>query len=234
MGRLPVISRRAILQAALDIIDQDGVEAVTTRRLGSELGVNGASLYYHFGSMDEILAGVPALVLERNAPPEESLAPAAARDLDWKAAMLEAIETYRSCLLEHPNAAWLMLLPASRRYSVKAWALGAQVLVEAGIPPKYALLVMGELEVLAISSVLFASDAEPGPAFEEALGRRRGEPYHSLRAAIRAHASTTTEERFDFVCRAFLEGVAAMVANEPPRRRTRTAVAVTRRRDGAM
>lgn len=235
MGRLPIISRRAILQAALQIVDDEGIDAVTSRRLGHALGVNGTSLYHHFSSMDEILGGVAALVLERNAPLGDDAAAAAVSSAaaDWHAPMLRAIHTYRACLLEHPNAALLMLRPDARRYSVRAWALGAQVLLEAGLPERYVLVIMEQLEVLAVSSVLFSAGDGGSSTFEDAASDRRGEPYDSLRAAMRARDELAPDEAFELACRALLEGVSVLLGKAtgtPPARGGPTSGRRSRRR----
>ena len=44
----------AIVDAALEILDADGVDALTIRRLGQELGTGAASLYWHVASKDEL------------------------------------------------------------------------------------------------------------------------------------------------------------------------------------
>ncbi|HEX3706599.1 MAG TPA: TetR/AcrR family transcriptional regulator [Mycobacteriales bacterium] len=49
------LSRDAIVAAALRVIDEEGVDAVTMRRIGQELGTGGASLYAHIDGKDELL-----------------------------------------------------------------------------------------------------------------------------------------------------------------------------------
>lgn len=48
--------RRAILAATLDILDSDGIDAVSLRAVGRQLGVSEAAPYHHFGSKQELLA----------------------------------------------------------------------------------------------------------------------------------------------------------------------------------
>ncbi len=50
----PPLSRDAIVDAALAILDADGVDALTIRRLGQELGTGAASLYWHIAGKDEL------------------------------------------------------------------------------------------------------------------------------------------------------------------------------------
>jgi AcrR family transcriptional regulator len=48
------LSRAAIVEAALRILDADGLDAVTIRRLGEELGTGSATLYWHIANKDEL------------------------------------------------------------------------------------------------------------------------------------------------------------------------------------
>ncbi len=50
----PPLTRDAIVDAALTILDADGVDALTIRRLGHELGTGAASLYWHIAGKQEL------------------------------------------------------------------------------------------------------------------------------------------------------------------------------------
>ncbi|HTC82023.1 MAG TPA: helix-turn-helix domain-containing protein, partial [Acidimicrobiia bacterium] len=54
----PLISKDASARAALEIIDAEGLEALSLERLAKELGVRAPSLYHHFADKAEILARV--------------------------------------------------------------------------------------------------------------------------------------------------------------------------------
>ena len=57
-GARPTLTRRRILQLALDIIDREGLPALNMRRLAAEAGVKPMSLYHHFPNKEAILDGV--------------------------------------------------------------------------------------------------------------------------------------------------------------------------------
>src|SRR5215813_9521503 len=48
------LSRDAIVEAAVRIVDAEGVDALTIRRLGEELGTGAATLYWHIAGKDEL------------------------------------------------------------------------------------------------------------------------------------------------------------------------------------
>jgi AcrR family transcriptional regulator len=52
--RVP-LSRERVLQTALKLADQGGLESLSMRKLGQELGVEAMAVYYHFANKDEVL-----------------------------------------------------------------------------------------------------------------------------------------------------------------------------------
>src|SRR3954471_19171186 len=93
-GRPPTIGREAVLETALRLLDAEGVEALTMRRLASELGVSAMAPYRHVGSRDELLMVlVDSLAARLGSPP---------RPRDPKGAMLVLCSTIYDSLAEHP------------------------------------------------------------------------------------------------------------------------------------
>ncbi len=93
--RLP-LSRERVVSAAIALVDRDGLQALSMRRLGAELGVEAMSLYNHVPSKSALESGVVAALLGRlELPPAGS---------DWRASFRESCMRYRALLLEHPNA----------------------------------------------------------------------------------------------------------------------------------
>ena len=108
-GREP-LSREKIIEKALEILDAEGPDGISMRRLGDALGVEAMALYHYFPNKDAILDGVLARIIEETGPamPLEH-APA-----DWKAVMLSGPASAGRAIQAHPNAGWLLL---GRQYS---------------------------------------------------------------------------------------------------------------------
>lgn len=70
------LDRTQILQAALDLIDRDGLDALTMRRLATELGVDPMTVHYHAEGKERLLDGVAGLLWEEIDRPEPSGSPA--------------------------------------------------------------------------------------------------------------------------------------------------------------
>jgi len=94
--RVP-LSRERVLQAAMALADESGIESVTMRRLAQELGVEAMSLYHHVGSKDELLGGlVDMVVAEIELPGGGS---------DWKEAIRRTAISAHETFQRHPWAA---------------------------------------------------------------------------------------------------------------------------------
>ena len=65
-----MLTRERVIAAALALIDRDGMEGLSMRRLAAELGVEAMSLYHHVRDKSEVVDGVVALVLEQIVVPE--------------------------------------------------------------------------------------------------------------------------------------------------------------------
>jgi AcrR family transcriptional regulator len=92
--RRETLTRQRVLEAAVELADRHGIEAVSMRRLGQELGVEAMSLYTHVRSKDDLLDGMVEVVMGHLPAVDSSLA--------WKPALREAILGARGLLLRHP------------------------------------------------------------------------------------------------------------------------------------
>jgi len=101
--RIP-LSRDRVLCAAMAIADAGGLETLTMRTLGQELGVGPMALYRHARNRDDIVDGIVDLVFSEIDLP--------AGGADWKTAMRERAISLRDALLRHR---WAIGLMESRR-----------------------------------------------------------------------------------------------------------------------
>src|SRR5918997_1443154 len=98
------LTRERVLRAAIDLADESGIEALSMRRLGQELGVEAMSLYNHVANKDDILDGMTNLVLSEIELPED--AP------DWKTAVHRSAVSAHAVLRRHRWASRLAMEPA--------------------------------------------------------------------------------------------------------------------------
>ena len=99
-GRL---SRDEVLTTALALIDADGVEALSMRRLGKALGRDPMRLYRHASSKDALLDGVVELVLSELAVPPLQEAGG------WEEALRRTAHAFRAVAIAHPHVVSLLV-----------------------------------------------------------------------------------------------------------------------------
>jgi AcrR family transcriptional regulator len=95
------LTRERVLQAGLGLVDREGVEALTMRRLGKELGVEAMSLYGYVTNKQDLLDGVLARVYEEM--PRYIAAPG-----PWEQRLRVIARQFRQVLLRHPNVVSLV------------------------------------------------------------------------------------------------------------------------------
>ena len=93
----PALNRQRVLAAAVAVADREGIEPLTMRRLGQELGVEAMSLYNHVANKDDVLDGMVDLVVAEIEVPGEGT--------DWRTAMRDRAVSAHEVLLAHPWAA---------------------------------------------------------------------------------------------------------------------------------
>src|SRR5690349_18996159 len=94
------LDRRAIADAALRILDEDGLDALTMRAVAASVGVEAASLYAHVRNKAELIDAVLDVVLDGVVIPEVTG--------DVGADLIAAYGAYRAALLAHPVVVPLM------------------------------------------------------------------------------------------------------------------------------
>jgi AcrR family transcriptional regulator len=100
--RIP-LSKERVLQAAVDVADNGGIESLTMRRLAEELGAEAMSLYYHVAGKQEVLDGmVDVIAGEINEVVGRLDVPS--KGAAWKTAVRQRILAAREILLRHPWA----------------------------------------------------------------------------------------------------------------------------------
>ena len=93
----PALSRAAIVREAIALLDAEGIEALSMRKLGARLSAGATSLYRHVATKDELMElAVDEVFGEIIVPPADSR--------DWRAAATEAAGSLRATALRHP---WL-------------------------------------------------------------------------------------------------------------------------------
>jgi TetR/AcrR family transcriptional regulator, tetracycline repressor protein len=128
----PALDRHRILDAALQLVDAQGLEALSMRKLGAALGVEAMALYYHVPNKAALLDGLLELVLDQlEVPPLDQLR---AAKLDWAAFIRVAARSFRDLGRAHPNLfALLSTVGFTNPATIRPAEAVLDVLCEAGL-----------------------------------------------------------------------------------------------------
>ncbi|MEU1998023.1 TetR/AcrR family transcriptional regulator C-terminal domain-containing protein [Nocardia gamkensis] len=95
------LTRTEVLEAAVVLVERDGIAALTMRRLAAEVGVEPMSLYNHVTDKEAVLDGMVDVVLDRLTLPQTSA--------DWEADVLAFAHAFRAVARRYPTTAPLVL-----------------------------------------------------------------------------------------------------------------------------
>jgi AcrR family transcriptional regulator len=215
----PPLSRERIVRAALAIVDEQGADALSMRRLGAMLGVEAMSLYKHVEGKDAILDGIRALLIEDFA----ARLPAGALD-DWRADLAAFARAYRAVGREHPRAFPLLAQGPGRAYVVGARVAEETIarLRAAGLDRESAIFAQRTIVRFVLGAGLIdgAAGAAPAPVGDEDLAAlERERPL--VGALMRSMDDPATDDAlFEFGLEMLLVGIAARLGTRAPARVT--------------
>jgi TetR/AcrR family transcriptional regulator, tetracycline repressor protein len=174
------LSRAAIVERALSVMDVEGADAITIRRIAQEFGVTPMALYWHVANKDELLAAMGDALLAEVTPP-----PAVG---SWSAQLRAVVETLIEHLSRHPAAAELVfprILVTEPGLEITEFTL--TLLQDAGFSPQQA----AELARMGLQTALMLVTQLPGSESQAAREER-----DALLAAKRAHIEQLPADRY--------------------------------------
>lgn len=180
--RTHTLTPAEILARALEIVDAEGLEKLTMRRLARELGVEAMTLYHHFPNKEAILDGVAEAILNEMTLPEPI-------PEDWMDLLVSMCLAFRRTLARHPNALpVLMARPLNPPEGATVTPVG--VLQDQGFDPVDMIEMYQALMALTFGhAVVSAVSPSPSRAFSLASGDEGFA--RAIRILIEGYASQT-------------------------------------------
>lgn len=205
--RRPLLSHDRIVTTALRLVDAEGLEALSTRRLAAELGVSGPSLYNHFATKDDLLDAVADAVVG-----EVDLSMFDRAGAEWRTALRDWARSYRAALAAHPHVVPVLAQgPGRRPHALRLADAVFGALVDAGWPRGQATRIGALMRYFVTGSALgsFAG------GFPADAGVYAGEYPHLDQAHLLAgHQAEIDEGAFETGLEALLDGLA--LRHRPP------------------
>jgi AcrR family transcriptional regulator len=158
-----------VLRAALDYVDQHGLEALSMHKLGAELGVKAMSLYKHVTDKDDLLRGIVDLLWDE--------LPTDPGTVDWREAVRQLAAALRDLVHRHPHAASLLYSRPEVQERPLRIAHGVLCLMrEGGVPEECAVALLRTVFPygigFALAELSLPPPPPPGPDREIALIRQ--------------------------------------------------------------
>ena len=92
------IQKEQVIQVAMDLLDELGIEGVTMRKLAQALDIKAASLYWHFANKQELMDGMADMLME-------NVARKAPRHHQWEERLRHIAVEIRRAMLKHRDGA---------------------------------------------------------------------------------------------------------------------------------
>ena len=183
------LDRAKIVETALALLDQVGVEGLSTRRLAAELGIKSASLYWHFKDKNELLNEMSGALFGQalRAPNVDGA------EFDWSQWLAEGARAIRQTALSRRDGAQVMARPRPKALKT-GWSFedNVKTVTRSGLTDMESRLTMQTLRRYAIGAAL---QEQSTPASGAAAG-----------------IVLAGEEGFEFGLQTFLDGLKARIA----------------------
>ncbi len=200
------LDRGRIVEAALRIVDTDGVGALSLRRLADDLGVTPMSIYWHINDKAELLELVGEAVLAEIKIPE--------RTGDWREQLRAIHRAMFSSFRRHPNTTEILVGRA--RFSsggLAAFERILAVLLDAGFAPQAAFDAYQSLYLFSLGSMATSSRSpefievqRAGAAYMLTLPEER---FPSIRAVTPEIGRRAPDAQFEIGLDVVIEGIAS-------------------------
>nr|WP_062337326.1 TetR/AcrR family transcriptional regulator C-terminal domain-containing protein [Herbidospora sakaeratensis] len=156
------LDRQRIVTEAVALLDAEGLDGVTTRKLAARLGVRSPTLYWHIPNKAALVNAIAEAILEQEFP--EFVAPGP--EEGWQGWLIGLAGRLRRALLAHPDGARVISAAQLSLTMAGVSELAMSTLVARGVPLRRARLVV----VTALRfTVGFVLEEQTGPPSAEAL-----------------------------------------------------------------
>jgi TetR/AcrR family transcriptional regulator, tetracycline repressor protein len=204
------LTREMMIDTALRLLDDVGVDGLTVRRLAADLGVKSPSLYWHIRTKQELLDGMADAIIQAAGmgPPRD--------DESWQEWLIRRARAYRDSVLAHRDGARLVataswLSPAT----IKTFDQELTAMVERGFTPALAMHTIAAVSRYVSGFVLQEQAVRPAGnrTLSEQLAKLAatldGGASATLLQAIREGGSPSGEAAFEHGLRTLIDGTAA-------------------------
>jgi AcrR family transcriptional regulator len=205
------LTRERVVEAALQIMDAEGLDAVTMRRIGRELGVEAMSLYNHVRDKDDILDGISDRVMAEFEMPVPTK--------EWSRDVRAMAREWRRLLGLHPGVMELLAerhKPMEGVHAYRPMDGALEVLHRAGLKPRESTQAFNALGsyimgfVMMEQGLMLGHDQEQHAHDHQAVAEALEQAGMArLAECFRYFAECPTDEQFEFGLDLMVRGLKA-------------------------
>jgi AcrR family transcriptional regulator len=207
-ARREPLTRERVIETALRLMDAEGLDSVTMRRIGRELGVEAMSLYNHVEDKEDILDGICERVMAEFVFPELAE--------DWEETCRRGARAWRRLLQSHPEVMRLFAeqrSPARSPDSMRPMEFALRVLQGAGLSDRdtaqafhaFGGYIQGFV-MMELGSIAGGAD-EGHLKMHQELAARLPDEFAVLQAVSPHFAECSSDEQFEFGLDLLIAGI---------------------------
>ena len=191
------IQRDQVIEAALALLDEVGLEAITTRKLAQKLGVESATLYWHFKNKASLLEEMASAVLAKHhsLPVPEDIA-------EWANWLADNARSFRRALLAHRDGALLHAGTSPARVGGDTFRPKVAYLARVGFTEADAAMILLTLSEYTLGCVLEEQSRSGGDGNQILSKTSPGSP--SIESLVYPQPDTAFEFGLSLIMRGLL------------------------------
>jgi AcrR family transcriptional regulator len=210
----PQLSREVVVAAALKVIEADGGDALTMRRVADEIGVSASALYGYVANKEELIQLVLEQIIQEIRIPEATL--------DWPDVVKEFAREMLGIFRRHPGVAVLTMGRVPFGPSMLAGSEYILSRLRAGGVPDEVAVFVGDLGSLYVGGIAYEQDVtpitEPADFVAQAAGWLKSLPrdqYPNLVDLADKIMAGSAQDRFEWGLDVIVRGIASYVTSPP-------------------
>ncbi|SEG60457.1 regulatory protein, tetR family [Nonomuraea solani] len=207
------LKRADVVTGALALLDTDGLDGLTMRKLGARLGVQAGGIYWHFKNKEALLGAMADRIAGQVI--ETPLAPG-----PWDARLAEIAHRLRRAMLAHRDGARVVAgTYVVEPNTVRGGEQAVRILTDAGFPlDRAGWVIFAALYYVVGHTIEEQAQLAAGDWEQRGAGLPDTEPHRALSGVIEADP----EERFAYGLELLLDGVRVRLAAAQAQRTERT------------
>ncbi|MFC9559413.1 TetR/AcrR family transcriptional regulator C-terminal domain-containing protein [Agromyces sp. NPDC056965] len=157
------LNKRQIVTEAVALLDADGLDGVTLRKLAARLGVQQPTLYWHLPNKAALITAIADAILEQEFPEPAPANP----EEQWQDWLVDLAERLRRALLAHPDGARIISTSQTSLRMAAISELAISTLVARGVGLRQARLIVVTVEHFTVGHVLEEQTGPPAAAADQ-------------------------------------------------------------------